>query len=257
MYNTCYVIRHSRTHLNSDIELRACKACGDQILSKQEVAEAAKQFNLQRRVHCLRCPMSLPESDVLETWEAHTGSDVSIVCDVSESLPQVPPALYFGGSVKGQIERGLPVDEVSGWPTAMAQLRYELLAEEHKSVTSFMYKHNYRMCDAIRLGFTFEMAVAYPEDWHMMLVVCVFTAKDLMAIGARFTKLVLAGMSLEMFSHSKMDAASLNIIRFNRHAFLAANGSKLQWDRIIENAGENPYNYTWGADSVFECCSRK
>lgn len=258
MYNICYVIRNSRNSVLTNSQLRSCKSCGDKIIAFPEIAQFAKQYNLKRRIQCLLCPAETPEFDIYETWEDHIGADATYICDVSERPAPIPPALYKGGSVMAQIERNLPVEEISGWPSAMAQLRYELAeTTDHKSVTAFMSKHRYRMCDAIRLGLTFEMAVAYPEDWHVMLVLQDFTASDLMAIGARFTRLVIAGMSLEAFSNAKMDAATLNIIRFNRHAFVAANGTKLQWDRIVQNAGENPFGYTWGIDSVFECCTNK
>lgn len=253
MYNICFVIKHSRNLIKGDeCSLLSCKFCGDKPIP--DVAKYAKIYNLTRRVACLLCAEgSGDENDMYERWEGHTGPDKTIIY-TSLDRPSIVKPIIHSVPVMTQIEQQLPPEEIKGWPSAMKQLEYELKREGEKvSIPHYMATHGYRMSAAIRLGLTFEMVI---EDWNSIFVTKLFSASDLMEIGARFTRMVIAGLPLELFSTTGMDAPALNIIRFNYHAFCAAGGTKEQWDRIISGAGDNPFGYTWGYGTKFECCKK-
>lgn len=244
----CFVVRNAQAQPFKG-SIRACQdKCKNRELSALEVARLSLQRNLSRTMVCPLCG-GPEESAAVFLWQQLTGEDEMLV--IHE--PVCYPPAYSPIDVKTQLlQPDVVYSEVAGLPSAMAKLETELAG---LSLPAFLDKHAIPIAEAIKMGLTFEMIVGPPENWKLMLEKKIYRPEHLVALGATFTRLLCAGMPLQMFIDSRMDVGALHMIQFNRHAFDAAGGTEEQWAQVLEvakNVKKMPFKF--GAEYKCETC---
>jgi hypothetical protein len=97
-------------------------------------------------------------------------------------------------------------------------------------------KCKYTGTEMIRMGLGFEMLFSHAADWDIILNHDIFEPHVLMnpALGASFTRLLLAGMDLQRFVDARYTRENLKTLRFNLPAFRAAGGTSQQLETLLE-----------------------
>jgi hypothetical protein len=209
----------------------------------KSLAARIKSRNLVRQV----CD---PSSDVgddavaIEEWARFAGADAPL-----PTMEPMPPRLVYGGhqdsalTVLHQLQTRIPMSSIVGHPTPIKQLCEELRHTPHKSVLEVLYKNHYSSKDAISMGAEFGMITCCVEDWNVILDKKFFTPYELFHLGFTFTRMLLAGMDLDLFSYAGMDHIALHIIRFSMRAFRCARGTSEQLARILGEGGIKDYSF--------------
>ena len=110
------------------------------------------------------------------------------------------------------------------------------LEKHYRSPLQYLDKCKYTGMEMIRMGLGFEMLFSHAADWDIMLNHDIFEPHVLMnpALGASFTRLLLAGMDLQRFVDARYTREHLKTLRFNLPAFRAAGGTSQQLEVLLE-----------------------
>jgi hypothetical protein len=173
------------------------------VIDPKILAARIKTKNLMRQVtDDSSNSVAVPDATTIEDWAQFKGEDVAM--PIMEPMP--PRFIYnLTGSgsamtVMQQLQSNLDVSLVVGYPTPVKQLCEELRMTPKESVLDVIYRNRYSSADAIRMGAEFDMITACEGDWDVILRRKFFTPYQLYHLGFTFTRMLLAGMDLELFS---------------------------------------------------------
>jgi hypothetical protein len=184
------------------------------------------------------------EALAIEEWARFKGVDA-----VLPSMPPMPPPPPKGVkemplTMLQQLETHVTPIGIVGHPTPLKQLCDELHATPQRSLLTVLYTNHYTSEHAIMMGAEFGLITACGDDWDVILNKKFFTPYQLCHMGFTFTRMLLAGMDLDLFSYAGMDHEALHIIRFSIRAFRCAKGTKEQLDRILGGSPTtSPYTF--------------
>ena len=230
----CFLIRH--TSVNTGIPFAETTGETGRTMDPAELSKRVKTRNILRQ--CAPAEAGKDDAVAIEEWTRFKGKDALL-----PNLRPMPPRLVYtlvggaaGGSGPGvlqQLESHMDVMSVTGVPTPMKQLCEELRAAPARSILDVLYKNYYSSEHAISMGVEFNMITTCADDWEVILTRKFFTPDQLYQLGFTFTRMLLAGMDLDLFSYAGMDYKALHIIRFSMRAFKCARGTKEQLGRIL------------------------
>lgn len=257
---------------NDPPDLLQCKVCKQVITNYDSVVyypECSHRFlhlacvslliDLSRRWDCPLCPPQHQSkiNSAIERWEApNKGKFIKLRINERTNEPPIVPDKRMNCediSTLEAIKSNYPPSNIVNiykqrltktkdtvkFPTPAKYISYILnTSQTHPSLLDFLSKTKYSLTDYKTLGVTQEMLLDFPTNVQTILNRARFPVEylSLPPWNVSFLRLLLAGMPVSDFCKAAYTANDLNFLRFNMRAFLAAGGTKSDFETLLSTA---------------------